>query len=112
MAKKCICAGDLRHLVQVQEQVTVSDGGGGSTLNWNTVFEAWADIQPANAYERAVAMQLTHQITHKITMRYDDRIDAKKRILFNGRLFNIVEVLNKEERNIWLQIKAIEGVAT
>lgn len=112
MGGKCINAGDLRHKVAVQEEVTVSDGAGGSTLSWNTVFEPWAAINPASSFERNVAMQLSNPITHKITMRYDSRIDAKKRIMFDGREFNIVEVLNVEERNIWLKIKAVEGQAT
>lgn len=109
---KCYNAGDLRHKVAIQEEVRTPDGGGGHTISWSTVFEGWSAIDPASSYERSVAMQMANPITHKIIMRYDARIDAAKRILFGSRAFNIVEVLNIEERNIWMKIKAVEGQAT
>ena len=112
MAKKCYNAAMLRHTVKVQQRTQESDGAGGYTDAWSDLFTASAAINPAKGYERLQAMQMETHITHKMVMRYDGRITTAHRILFGTRVFNIVEVLNVEERNMWLEITAVEGAAT
>ena len=45
------------------------------------------------------------------TMRYVTGITNSHRISYNSKLFNITSVINLDERNKYMVIKAMEGVA-
>jgi len=116
--KKCINFGDFKRRVIIEEPAKVSDGMGGNTVTWSTVFTAWCSIKPLSGRERMTAMKMEAQITHKIMMRYDSRVTTKLRINYsdNGsgtdRIFNIVEVINIDEESRFLEVLAVEGAAT
>jgi SPP1 family predicted phage head-tail adaptor len=66
---------------------------------------------PTTNWERLQAMQLETPITHTIYIRYRDDLVPRDRILFRGRLFNIRSIVDMEEKKIFLELKAEEGVA-
>lgn len=101
-------AASLRHRVTIQNAVSTSDGQGGQTDAWSDLATAYASIEPLKGYERYQAMQMQTPVTHKIVMRYRAGVTTKSRILFGTRVFWVQEVLNFEERNRFLTIKAIE----
>jgi SPP1 family predicted phage head-tail adaptor len=109
---KCssMCAGMLRHRVEIHSIKEVPDGGGGFIDEWQTDATVWAQIKPVSGVESLVGMQLQDSVTHDIIMRYR-QLKAKQRIKFGDRLFNIQSVIDIEERGRWLQIRAEEGVA-
>jgi SPP1 family predicted phage head-tail adaptor len=96
------------HRVTVQTAVQVSDGQGGFTETWTDGPTVWASIEPLKGYERVQAMQTQSPQTHKITVRYTPDITSASRLKFGTRVFGVKEVLNTEERNRFLVIKAIE----
>jgi len=104
-----IC-GQLKHSITIQEQNDVSDGMGGSTTTWTDLFDTRAAIWPTSSKERLDAMKLELQITHKIRMRYRSGITSKHRIKFGTRTFNIISLINPDERNIMYNILAVEDV--
>ena len=104
--------GNMRHRIEVQSQTATSDGAGGWVRVWQTDLSAWASIQPLNGYEKFQASQMETDITHKIMTRYQSGITTKHRIKFDDRYFNIVEVLNIDQRNAMLKITAVEGAGT
>ena len=106
----CVNPSDLRHRITIQSVSRVSDEAGGYSETWATQTSAWASIEPANGYQKYQAMQMETPITHKIRMRYQSGITTKNRILLGSRIFDIVEVLNIEERNVLLEILAVEGL--
>lgn len=110
---KCcdVHAGLLRHKVEIQEMIRISDGGGGYEATWQTVAKVWANIKPLSGNETMAAMQLEDRITHDIVIRYRGGVTAAQRIKYGDRLFNIRSVINVEERNVWMQLRAEEGVA-
>lgn len=108
-SKTALNASKLRHRIVIQGTVQAADGAGGYTETWETVATVWASIEPANGRERFIAMQTESHVTHIITCRYNAEITTAKRILFGTRKFDITEVLNIEERNTVLVIRAIEG---
>ena len=103
-------SGTLRHRIVIQESTEVSDGMGSFTTTWSDTLEAWAAIWPLTAKESLDAMKLELQISHKIRMRYRSEITAKDRIKFGIRIFNIVSLINFEERNIRLDFMALEDI--
>ena len=105
----CLSASDLTHRITIQAITEASDGAGGFTASWADFTQAWCSIRPLKGYERFQAGQKETPVTHKIKMRYQAGITTKHRILYGTRVFNIKEILNVEERNITLEILALEG---
>jgi len=106
-------AGTLRHIIIIEEQSDASDGMGGFTNTWGTVTGMGAvpaAIWPFKATETVQAMQLEEKITHRIRIRYRSGITAKNRIKFGSRIFNIISLINVDERNISLDILATEEI--
>lgn len=109
MASCCdITASDLRHKLTIQTESEVSDGQGGTTKSWTDGATLSAKIEPSKGWERFQAQQVATPVTHKITTRYRADLTTKNRLKLGTRIFRIKELLNVEERNQWLQIRAIE----
>lgn len=78
---------------------------------WVTVGTYWAKIEPASGGEKVVASQLRADVSHKVTMGYQGAatvIVPTMRIHLGSRIFNIVSVLDDEERHITLTLYCIE----
>ena len=106
-------AGSLRHTISIQEETSTPDSQGGFTLEWNDISSmdaVPAAIWPLSAKESLDAMKLELQITHKIRIRYRSGITTKDRIKFGTRIFNIVSLINLEERNEQLDMLALESL--
>lgn len=99
----------FNHRLQLQQVTQTPDGAGGYTESWALVSSLWASIDPIRGREKMQGMQLETPITHKIFCRYNSAVTTKKRFLLGSRVFNIVEVLNIEEQNQFLEILAVEG---
>jgi len=104
-------AGLLEHHVLLQRLTLSPDGHGGGTQSWAVLGTPWAYIVPASAWENLKSMQLESPITHTIYIRYRLDIKARDRIVHRGRNFNIRSIIDMEEKKIFLELKAEEGVA-
>jgi SPP1 family predicted phage head-tail adaptor len=98
----------FRKQVTIQNVAQVSDGQGGFTETWNDGSTVWASIEPLKGYEKVQAMQMQSPQTHKVTMRYTAEVTAASRIRYGDRIFWVKEVLDPEERQRFLILKAIE----
>ena len=108
---KCcdIHAGKLRHKISLQRREKTPDGGGGYTYDWVEYDTTYAWIRPMSGVENLVAMRIESNITHDLFIRYRADLNAKDRIVFGSRSFDVVSVINIEERNKWLQLRCEEG---
>lgn len=113
--------GSMRHRVQLQSKTTASDGGGSSYVDtWKTFAQVQASIEGKSGAERLFGDQLQEPITHIIKLRYRSDLTFKNRIQYkftnNGvsqtRVFNIKRIINTNNRNKFMEIMCIEGVAT
>ena len=103
-------AGRLRHRVEFQNESLSSDGQGGSTRTWATRATVSASIKPLRAEERFYNEQLQHNGTHSLLIRYRSDIEATDRVKYGSRYFQIVGILNPNERNRQLVITCKELV--
>ena len=103
-------AGDLRHEVVFESPGSTADGMFQETESWSTTLTTRAAIWPLTANEAVEAMKLEHTVTHRIRVRYRSTINARMRIKFGSRYFYIVSVINKDERNEFLDILAWEKI--
>lgn len=63
-------AGDLREKIELLKQVSVSDGAGGSTIEWVAQFQARAAIKVLKAGETVLAGRLQGTQTVVVTIRW------------------------------------------
>jgi SPP1 family predicted phage head-tail adaptor len=102
----------LRHRITLQEKDRTGDGGGGHDVDWVVVARPYAYIKELSGYEKFVSQQRQSEVTHDITIRYRSGVTAGMRIEYRAKTYNIQAVLNIEERDVWLILKCIEGMAT
>ena len=71
-------------------------------------YEVWANVSPTTGREYDEAQKLRAETTYTVTTRYFDNITSNMKIMFNGRIFDIVSILNIGQRNTELRIVASE----
>lgn len=107
--------GQLRHLVTLDVPgAPVADDDGAFTQTFTPLSPPTvpAEIVPATArdLERRAAGTVVSMATHVIRMRYHAGITTQTRITFRGRTFNVVGVTNLGERNLEMEVMAVEVV--
>lgn len=91
--------GKLRHRVTIQTYSESTNSYGETSKSWSDQATVWASVEPLSGRELEYAQQVHAQTTTKIVMRWRS-ISTKQRISFNGQTYEILSVLNPEERNI------------
>ena len=104
--------GDLIHEIQIQTQSTTRGDAGEVLDTWTTDSSGnvWASIKPGSGREFFNAKQINAELTHEIQLWFYQGLTPAKRILFGTRVFNILQVLNIEERSIEHLVYAKEMV--
>lgn len=102
--------GKLRHRVTLQECIASRDSFGAEVLTWVDIATVWASVSPISGKEYFAAHQINAEVTTKITMRHRPDILPNMRAAFQNCLFDIVSVINPEEKNIALILMCKERV--
>ena len=76
--------------------------------NWIADFPKWARLEPLSGRELEYARQVVADATHKVTMLYTDEITTKNRLNYDGRIFSIEAIQDKEERRVEMTLICIE----
>ena len=100
--------GKLRHRVDIQQVVESPDSYGQPVKTWRTIETRFAQIMPLTGHELVKAQKVNAEVSHKIIMRYCD-LNSKNRLLFGARVFNILAVINIDERNWEIHVLAMEN---
>lgn len=106
MTRYRINPGELRHYVTFQSKTKVQNDYGEEIDTWKNEFNSRIAIYPISGKEFFAAEKVNSEITHKVNMRYipNQSVRPEMRILFNGRIVEIISVINFQERNIELQL--------
>ncbi len=100
--------GDQRHQINIKTVTTVPDGMGGQTETEVSFLICRAGIWPVSAKEIMQSDQLELQTTHRIQIDWQTGILPSMKIYFGTRVFEILNMINVEERNVKLMIMAKE----
>tara|TARA_R110002020_G_scaffold150991_4_gene327931 strand:- start:1454 stop:1771 length:318 start_codon:yes stop_codon:yes gene_type:complete len=103
-------AGMLRHRITVQNASLTINEMGERDASFSDGLSCWARVVPMKETELQDANQTKARITHKISVRYRTDITPTSRIKFGSRIFEIVQVLNREELDEQMDIMALEMV--
>lgn len=106
--KTPVTAGDLRDRVSIEAASRTSDGGGGASVTWVKVAEAWAAVRPVSGSESFIADRLEGRITHDIWLRYRPGLDPGMRMTLGPRVFDLFAVFDPDGRQRWLHCQAGE----
>lgn len=96
--------GLMRRLITLRTVTLVPDGGGGSTETNVDVSDIPARVEPLEGTEQLDAMRVGMQRPHRFTIRYVTGMTGAKRIIYDGRTFDIKSVVDPEEKHRELQI--------
>jgi len=107
--------GEYRHGVLFQNPgPPVPDGDGGYTQTWiDLVPPTWlVSIAPATArdLERVAAGSVISSASHIVRADFHPDVTTKTRMVFDGRQLSIVGKQNLEERNVTMELVAVEVV--
>lgn len=107
-------AGKLRHRVVLQQRTAASPTNhpsGEKDAAWTTYLTVWASVEPLAGRELFAAQQVNSEVSVRIRMRYRDGITHKLRASFDGRIYDIVAVIDREERHVELELLCTEGAS-
>ena len=83
----------------MQSYTPARDSFGSEVEHWANVVQVWASVEPLTGKEFFAAQQLNAEITFKVIMRHRPGIKPEMRVIFGARVFEILAVMNTEERN-------------
>lgn len=95
-------AGTLRHRITVQQLVANSpsqNAGGEPDESWTAVATRWASVDPLKGRELIAAQQVNSEVTGTIRMRHLAGATSKMRCVFGSRNYDVLAVVNPDERN-------------
>jgi len=94
--------GELRHRVTLRKKEIAEDALKQQSEVWTDIATVWARIEPLSGREYFAARQENADVSVKVVIRYLPGITAETRVVFGGRIFEVLSVINPEERNISL----------
>ena len=101
-------AGKLKDRVTLQRYATNVDPKWGTTPGWTGVGDVWADVTPTGGTEKPDAQGVQTTVTHTVSMRYRDDVTTKDRLLYRGRVLELLSVIDVDGARRELLIEARE----
>lgn len=111
-----IPAGRLKRKITFEQRSATQDSIGGASNTWTPVAglsDVPSRIEPLSGTEKLKAQAIHSSLSHRISIRYQtqfsDPLTASEwRIKYGTRIFNIISIINHNERNHWITIDCIE----
>lgn len=103
-------AGELRHLVIIQQMTETQNAYGESVRTWAEFAQACAAVEPLSGREYFDSQQRQADVTTRITLRYRAGIVPRMRVLFGARVYEIDSVIDIEERHREMQLMCAEQI--
>jgi len=103
--------GKLRHRITFQQRTTTQNSYGELTETWADYATRWASVEPLKGREYFSAKQTQAEVDVRFRCRYLSGLNtADFRIKYGSRIYDIVSIINVDERNKELIIMAKEKV--
>ena len=91
--------GKMRERVTIQQATESRNSLGETTLSWATFATRWASVQGVSSREALELGQVDVSVTHRVRMRYVDGMTQNMRLLWRGRVLEIVSLLEYDNRS-------------
>ncbi len=92
-------AGLMRQLVDIQNPKTETDNTGQDTYSFSTIAtKVPADVKNISQRKSEDGfIQNSGQETYEVWMRYDSRVGYNSRLLYQGLVLNVTQVMDQKE---------------
>jgi len=100
----------LIHSAEIYTATKVADGIGGFTRTWVLLDTVKCRFTPKSGKEILLQERIKNTISYEVIMRYRSDFDHNAKLVYDGRDFNIQNVMDIKERKRWLSIEALENV--
>jgi head-tail adaptor len=111
--RQSIDPGALRHLITVQLKTVPEDLDkfGAPQEVWTTVTSVYAAYQPLGSREFQEKWKMVAETNARFLMRYRTDLDvAVNRILYNGLTFDVTDLTEADDRNMYLYVEVRQVV--
>ena len=98
--------GDLNKRITIQYPTKVGD-----VTTWAAGDTVWAAIWPISANEVVQANAAVMLISHRIRIRYRSVLKANWRLVYSGRNFNVVSIIDPNMDHKWLDVLCKEAAS-
>lgn len=103
-------AGELRHIITIQEPAKAVDEYGGDYVTWSDFATVRAKKRPLRGRELMAAQAAQSETEVMFYIRYLSGVNSKMRIVHGSDYYDITSVVNVNEQNRELEIAAKTGV--
>ena len=100
--------GNLNKRVTIQGRVVTQSTTGMEIETWSDLDTVWACVQPIKGKEFWQAQQISSKLDMRVTIRYRSNVSTLNRLKYGNRYFDIVAVINTDERNRFLTLMCEE----
>ena len=103
-------SGELRHRIVLQYPKRTPDSYSSQDTTWTTTATVWAAVWPLSARILIENQRRELEATHRFRIRYRANINQDMRIQFKGKNYQIVSIINWDEKNVYLDILATDRI--
>ena len=93
-----INAGKLRERVAIESPHRETNSMGETVLKWQEQRRVWASVEGVSSKELLTNSRQEFDITHRVRMRYFKGLSNNDRLNWDGRLLQIISVLEHGNR--------------
>ena len=102
-----LAAGRLNQRVTLQAKTVVRDGMGNEVVSWSDVAAVRAAVEPMRGREYVSLRAAQSDITTRITLRYKAGLTTAMRVLHDGAIYDVREIINPRSRNESLELMCV-----
>lgn len=102
--------GRLNRRITIQSKTVTRDAYGGESISWTDVATVWAAVLPIRGREYVAIRQAGAEITTRFVIHYRSGITPAMRVVHGDANYDIVEVINAEDANRFLELMAMAEV--
>lgn len=102
--------GKLNRRITIQENTPEQNDIGEWVDSWSDWATVWAAIEPASGKLFYESKQLDSKVDGRIRIRYIEGLEPTMQIVFEGRILNIVALLNVKENRREIHIMYSEAL--
>jgi len=103
-------SGELNRRITIQQRDSEQNTFGQQLLTWSDVLICWAGIEQMQGRELEMAQAINAETTHRVTIRYRAGITPAMRVLYQGRVLNVLSVLDIDTAHVALHLMCSGGL--
>ena len=104
-------SGRLRHRLLLQSKVVTRDSYGAAIITWADQATVWGAIEPLSGTEYFSQAQVQDEAKVRIVIRFYDGVDTTWRVKHDNKYYDLVDVLNHDEKDRMLTLMCRQGVS-